>query len=37
MKEELIRYEEERGWRGKLKNVEIGGDWGKDLGNMEKY
>ncbi|AIJ58196.1 penicillin-binding protein 1A [Brucella abortus] len=33
----LIRYDEARGWRGPLKNVELGGDWGTAFGNMEPY
>jgi len=31
----LIRYDEERGWRGPVTRVEIGSDWGQSLAKIE--
>jgi penicillin-binding protein 1A len=33
----LLRYDEARGWRGPLKNVELGNDWGTAFGDMQSY
>ncbi|MCD1642347.1 penicillin-binding protein 1A [Aurantimonas coralicida] len=31
----LIKYDEERGWRGPVTRVEIGSDWGQSLAKIE--
>ena len=31
----LIKYDEERGWRGPVSRVEIGSDWGQSLAKIE--
>ncbi|GAA5540667.1 MULTISPECIES: penicillin-binding protein 1A [Brucella] len=33
----LLRYDEARGWRGPLKNVDLGNDWGTAFGDMQSY
>lgn len=33
----LLRYDEARGWRGPVKNVEIGNDWGTAFGDLEPF
>ncbi len=33
----LLRYDEARGWRGPMKNVELGNDWGTAFGDMQSY
>ncbi|MBC2885043.1 penicillin-binding protein 1A [Ochrobactrum sp. CM-21-5] len=33
----LLRYDEARGWRGPMKNVELGSDWGSVFGDMQSY
>ena len=33
----LLRYDEARGWRGPMKNVELGNDWGAAFGDMQSY
>lgn len=33
----LIKYDEGRGYRGPLKHIELGSDWGVPLGEIEAY
>ncbi|MFC4626197.1 penicillin-binding protein 1A [Daeguia caeni] len=33
----LLRFDEARGWRGPIKNVEIGDDWGTAFGDLQPY
>lgn len=33
----LLRYDEARGWRGALKHVDLGSDWGTAFGDMRAF
>lgn len=33
----LLRYDEARGWRGALKHVDLGSDWGSAFGDMRAF
>ncbi|MBV2142915.1 penicillin-binding protein 1A [Falsochrobactrum sp. TDYN1] len=33
----LLRYDEARGWRGPLKNADLGSDWGAAFGDMQAF
>lgn len=33
----LIRYDEARGWRGPVKHVDLGSDWGTSFGEMRPF
>ena len=33
----LVRYDEQRGWRGPYKTIELGGDWGTRLSEIRAF
>ncbi len=33
----LLRFDEEHGWRGPIKHVELGNDWGQAFGDMRPF
>lgn len=35
--EGLVRYDEQRGWRGPVKQIDISGDWGAKLADVKSY
>src|SRR5690606_26922934 len=33
----LVKFDEARGWRGAIKRIELGGDWGPELAKVQPY